>query len=183
MTDYVGKILERMQALTSKQAQQIFFVWLAIIISCCATIVYTVHKKSNAYVEQIKQSQLLTKKVAQILAQNERMSKEEERLRRLLDQNQGFTIKSFFEQFVQQQGIAPDPGWDARAQNVNDQFDEVLLRATFRNMTMEKLVTVLDTIDKNPIVYVHEVSMRRAENKTMVVDLTLATKRYKTTLE
>jgi len=111
------------------------------------------------------------------------MTKEEQRLKDILDKNKDFTMPGFFEQFCREQNIVPEQGWNPLSEPVNDKFDEIILKATFKGLSTEKLVKIIEALDKKEIVYIKQLEIHNEGENKINVDLTLATKKYKTLLE
>ncbi len=96
-----------------------------------------------------------------------------------MEKNKDFSLNQYFETFYKAQAIKPEDGWSSSTTILNAQFDEVELPATFKGQTTQKLVSILQEIEKQEIVYVKDLKVRADKNKTIVFDIVLATLRKK----
>jgi len=106
---------------------------------------------------------------------------EEERIKALLDDNKGFSIKTFFETLTLDQKLKPELGWDTEVRSIegNDTFDEIILTATFKKQTTQSLVSLLNVLERSEIVYIKELDIKKEEKKTISFEIILATKKRK----
>jgi len=177
----IEKIINHLQSLTKKEFKKRLSISLLILAIICLTAIYYIYNESSSLVQKIKTIERVANKATDILNENKKMEFEEKRLTTLLEANKEFNIKSFFEQFYQQQGMTPEPNWDTIVIPVegNDKFDEVILNATFKKQTTTNLTRILDALDKNEMVYIKELTVKKEENKQISIQMLLATKRYK----
>jgi len=157
---------------------------LAGITSVTLLSFYFIYARSSKKVKNIRQLHSLVAKSTATLSQNEAIQWEEDRIQELLSQNKDFNIKSYFEQFCREHHIVPEANWDTIVNPLegNEKFEEVILAATFKNETTKTLVTLLDALDKNEIVYLSELVIKKQEDK-ISFDLVIATKKLKRVLE
>ena len=103
------------------------------------------------------------------------------KLQKLLEQEKDFDLNVFFEKFCAQFKITPFESWDTTTQSFagSDKFDEVLLNATFKQLTTQQLVTILEELNKNELVYIKELNITNEETKTITVNIIIATKKFK----
>jgi hypothetical protein len=132
-------------------------------------------------IETITQIQEQIKKNEILIIQSERVKAEEERIKALLDENKGFSIKTFFETLTSDQKLKPELGWDTEVRSIegNDTFDEIILTATFKKQTTQALVSLLNVLERSEIVYIKELDIKKEEKKTITFELILATKKRK----
>jgi hypothetical protein len=175
----INKIAARIQGLELKEFKKYLLFFLGCMIFVFGSITYYIYQEKNNLINRIKQLQTLTEKSYRIIADNRRMAKEELRLKEALDRNKDFTLRGFFEQFCREQNIIAESGWDARSEAVNEKFDEITLPATFKGLTTDKLVSILEILDKNELVYIKELLIRNEGEKKIGFDIKLATKKYK----
>ncbi len=173
------KIATTLQELSKKQIQQYLLAFLCGVCLVAGGMIYWIYLESNELLLEIKKIETLSKKSTKILADNEHMQIEARRIQELFDQNKDFTIKSFFETFCKEQGLVAEPGWTSRVEESNDRFDEVVLAATFKKQTTEKLVNVLIALDKKDIVYIKDLTTKNEGDKKISFDITIATKNMK----
>lgn len=180
--DYIQKIVTFVQQSHYEELRKYTLIGLGGFFLVCAFIIYKVNDRKEELFKEIQATYVLATKSRKLISDNKLMSGEETRLKQLLDNNKDFTIKGFFEQFCREQNITAESGWDARAENVNERFDELLLPATFKDQTTQKLISVLDALSKKDIVYVKELTIRNQMNSKITFEITIATKRYKASL-
>ena len=179
---YIEKVVSFVQQADPLELRKYTLISLGGFFMVCAFIVYKVNERKEELLKEIQSTYALAKKSRALIDDNKQMQAEELRLKQLLDKNREFTIKGFFESFCRDQNLNPEPGWDARSEQVNDRFDEVLLPAEFKDQTTQKLIAVLDELSKKEIVYLKEVTVRNQSNGKISFGLTIATKRYKASL-
>ncbi len=167
------------QKLSKKDFEKYLTLFLISTALIAGITTYYIYSKDSAKVAQLKRLEQLTEKTSRIIADHERMQKEEERLQQLLEQNKDFNMKTFFEQFCGQQNITPEPGWDTRTLPVSEKFDEVELSATIKGQTTQNMVKFLDALDKKEIVYIKELVVKNEGEKKINFDITLATRKTK----
>ncbi len=178
--EFLGNAAEYILSLDSRQFMQHIGVFLGFCLLSGGGAVYYIYTLRSGYIEELKQLHVTTVKSRKIISDYEIVQNEEERVRGLLDDNKTFNMKSYFEQFCKQNNINPEFGWDTDSRSIegNDAFDEIILQAQFNNQTTEKLVSVLNNLDKNEIVYTKELEILR-EEKTISFTLTIATRKHK----
>jgi hypothetical protein len=181
--EFLQKTISAIQALDQTMLKRYLLAFLGCICVLSCFIIYYVFNQKHALLGEIKALHTLASKSVHLIEDNKKMSKEEMRLKDLLDRNKDFTIKGFFEQFCRDQGLNPEAGWDARSDEINEKFDEVWLPATFKNQTTEKLVGALEALDEKEIVYIKDLVVQQESAGKISFTLTIATKRYKASLE
>jgi len=177
----ISKHENYLQNLNKRDFEKYLIISLIGIAIATGIFTYYLYSQSSSKISQLKKLEDLANKASIILSNNKKMQVEEERLKQLLEQEKEFSIKTFFEQFIGEQGITPEPGWNATTQPLagSDKFDEVILSAIFKGQTTQKLVKVLDALDKKEIVYIKELKIKNEDNKKITAELAIATKKYK----
>ena len=177
--DVFKKIVDYLQAMDQKQFRRLMLFFFACVVCIVGLVTYYIQRQKTDLINHIKQLHKLAEKSITIIQDHRKMALEEQRLKAILDKNKDFTMKVFFEQFCREQNLIPEAGWDARTEPVNERFDEVILPATFKNLNTEKLVKILEELDKKELVYIKTMSIRSEEKKQLTANITLATKKYK----
>ncbi|NDD55154.1 hypothetical protein EBZ39_15040 [bacterium] len=183
ITELFNKLVAYVEALEGRDFRLHMAGFLGGLCVVTGLMVYSVQEKKRDLITKLQALNKQTIKAYHIIEDNRRMAKEELRLRQKLDQERDFTINGFFEQFCREQNLTPEIGWEARSEQVNDKFYEVLLSATFKDLTADRLVKALDELNKKDIVYVKECTIKTTNNRKINVGLTIATKRYKSAVE
>jgi len=179
----LNKLAAYIQNASPKQFKQYLLMFLIGATCVAGLITYFIYQEKSELVRYTRQLHKLAEKSLTIIADNKKMVIEEQRLKELLDKNKDFTMKGFFEQFCREQNIIPEQGWDARVEQVNDKFDEIVLEATFKEQTTEKLTSLLEALEKKEIVYIKDLTLRNENNKKIGFDIALATKKTKSLWE
>ncbi len=177
--EFLEKIINTTRQVSKKEFEKYVLVSLAVVCLLMGGVTYFIYSTSNGLVKDIKQLQKLAKKSARLVDDFELMQKEEEKIRKILNKHKGFNLGSFFEKFCKDQGVKPEPNWSPTSESLNPQFEEVSLAATFKGQATENLVKMLEAIDKNEILYVKELRIRKEKDKTITFDISLATQRSK----
>jgi hypothetical protein len=144
--------------------------------------VYQIYNKSSRLITQIKNTEKLAQKSISTVLEYDKLQQKETQLQELLKQNREFDIRVFFEQFSKEQNMIPEPNWTPIELPVegNENFDEVVLTAAFKKQTTEKLVNMLDALEKKEKnIYIKELVIRNNLDKTIDFEISLATMRYK----
>jgi hypothetical protein len=173
------KLARYLQTLNHQQFKRFIMLSLGSMVGVTLLLVYFMYNKQTELVDAINQLQTLSKKSVTLVQEHRRMIQEEQYQKEILDKNRDFTIKGFFEQFCKENDLIPEQGWDTRIEAINDQFEAILLTATFKNQTMEKLIKILIGLDQKEIVYIKELNIHNQGSSKITFDLTIATRKYK----
>lgn len=179
----LGKIVVFVQQLQKKEFERYLMITLAGVIFITGAILYTVYTTSEELITKMKKIDEFAKKTSLILATYEKMKIQEDRYQSVIEKNKDFTLSGAFEQFCREQNITPEPGWAASTNNLNEKFDEISLPATFKGLTTEKLVALLDALDKKDLLYVKDLKIKNTGSKQISCEITIATNKYKTSFE
>ena len=180
-----NKLVEKLQTFTSslqqlskKELEKYIIITLSATITVFGAIIYYSYNTSSEIAKQIKRTNLLANKSFKLLQQYDKLQSEENRLQTLLGKHKNFNIKIYFEQFCKKHSITPEPGWNTTVDIINERFEEITLPATFKGQTTEKLVNILEKLDKKELIYIKSLGIRPdKEAKKISFDITLATKR------
>ncbi len=168
-----------LQELSKKEFERYLLIFLGIVVIISLGIVYYISSTCASYVEQITNLQRLSDKTAYVLAENEQLLLEQQRIQTLFEQEKDFDIKVYFEQFCKQQNIAAQAGWNTSSTDIGDKFTETVLQATFKGQTMQKIVQIIDALDKKETTYLKEVTIRSEPNQKVTAELRIGTVRPK----
>jgi ATP-dependent Lon protease len=179
--NFLETIATHIASQNTKQ-QQIFIaaVLCSIALLIGGSLTYLYMQRASD-IETIIQIQEQIKKNELLMAQSERIKAEEERIKELLDENKGFSIKTFFETLMLDQKLKPELGWETEVRSIegNDTFDEIILTAQFKKQTTQSLIALLNVLERNEIVYIKELDIKKEEKKTISFEIILATKKRK----
>ena len=180
----IEQLTNYLQALSKKEFQQYLIVGLVSIGILATGTTYYIYQKSSDLVTQLRQLNRNANNIARIVARHEKLQDREQNIITMLEKYPAFNINSYFERFYTKHKITPEPNWKPEEGAViigsqeNVKFQEIILQATFKNQTMQKLVELLQDLYKETIVYIKELEVRR-ENTKITIELTLATQQYK----
>ncbi len=168
-----------LQELSKKEFERYLIIFLALILVLALGIVYYISSRSATYVEQIISLQRLSDKTAYVLAENDQLLQEQQRIQSLFEQEKDFDIKVYFEQFCKQQSITAEAGWNATSSDIGDKFTETVLQVTFKGQSMQKIIEIIDALDKKETTYLKEVTIRSEPNQKITTELRIGTVRPK----
>ena len=178
ITEQINNLALHIQKLSKKDLDHYIIGAVASVGIILLAMVYYIHTTSSELVARIEQVKALAQKSSVLVQKYEKIQEEEIRLESLLEKYKDFNIKIYFEQFCKEQGLMPDPNWDTSVEIVKEKFEEVTLAATFKGQTTQKLVKILEALEKNEIIYIKMLNIKTEKNsKTISFDITLATKR------
>lgn len=174
------KIISYLQGLTKKESERLLVIVLATTALVMGGIIYFIYQTSDSLVASIKRLEKLANKATIVLHDYEKIQSEENRVISMLERQKDFNIKIYFEQFCKEQNITPATEWDTYTESINPKFDEIRLSASFKDQTTQKLVKILEELDKREIIYIKNLSMKTEKEKQRIAfDITIATKKSK----
>ena len=185
MMNKIAQALQFTQSLNKKEFQKYLLMTLAATTILALGATYYVYHKSSNLAAQIRKLNLQTNKISKLLSKNQFLESEETKIQELLSARPDFNMNTYFEQFYTKHNLKPEPNWKPEegsgiaGSRAGVSYQEIILKAVFKNQTMQTLVTVLQDIYKEPIVYLKELEIG-AEKSKINFELTLATKKYKT---
>lgn len=175
LKDTFAKFIDQINRLAPKTFQRYLLLFLSGVATLALGIIFYINQASIEEIKRTKRIQEMTKKATTLLTNFEKLNAEEIRISEMLAKNTDFNIKSYFEKFCKDQGLTPEPNWDTKTIDINDKVSEVQLQATFKGQTTDKVVKLLEVLDKEIIIYTKEVNLKNEFNKKISIELTLAT--------
>ncbi len=175
MMDFFTNFTNIIAHLAPKELKKYLLSLLFVIGLLITFIKYFIYTQSHTFVTHIKQLEKLDAKTSDMQEKYEMLLGEEERIQGLLNKNKDFNIKSFFEAFYKEQHITPEAGWDTDVRSINEKFDEIALNATFKDQTTEKLVKILEEIEKKEILSTKSINIKSSKDKKISFDIVIAT--------
>jgi len=179
--NFLDTITQTISRHNTKQHQFFLAAVMGTAVAVLVGIIYFLYTQRATDIETLLSLQEASQKNNVLIMKSDRIKLEEDRIKGLLEENKGFSIKTFFETLTLEQKLTPEPGWDTEIRSIegNDTFDEIVLNATFKNQTTQKLVTLLTVLDNNEIVYIKELEIKKEPKKVITFTLTIATKKRK----
>ena len=176
--EFLVKIIQQIQQLTKKEFERYLMISLVSVSLFMGGIVYFVYTKSSDMIKQIKKLETLANKSVKIMNDYQQIQQDEEQLLGMLGKQKDFNIRIYFEQFCKEQNINPASAWNTSSDQINEKFEEITLSASFKDQTTEKLVRILEEIDKKEIVYIKNLAIKtEKEARKIAFDITIATKK------
>lgn len=178
------ELVEFIESLSHKDFQKYLIGILAGISILSLGGIYYIYQTSSSLKDDLIKLNKRTRKISQLIVQSERLNTEEQNVKTLLEAKKDFGMSKFFEQFYTKHKIKPEPNWKPEEGAViigseeGTSYQEILLKATFKSQTMQKLVSILQDIYKEPIIYLKGLEIS-AEKSKINFEITLATKQYK----
>lgn len=176
--------VQYLQSLSKKEFQKYVIIALSSIAILVLGATYYTYSTASTLVIQIKKLNTQINQIEKLLAKNNQLTEEEQKIQEILDANPDFNMNTYFEKFYTKHKLKPEPNWKPEDGSIIEgskrgvRYQEVLLKATFKNQTMQKLVTVLQDIYNEQIVYLKTLEIT-SEKEKINFELTLATKQYK----
>jgi hypothetical protein len=169
-------------ALFDRKKRTLFIVGvISAALALLGGLVGFLYYQKQNQIATIKALYAQVKKNDALITRHEKVEDEQARVLQLLEDNKGFTLKTFFEQLCQDQKINPEEGWETESRSVpgNETFDEILLKASFKGQTTQKLIQFIQAIENKEIVYLKEVDITKDGAKKIKFSVVLATKKRK----
>lgn len=179
--EFLAQLITSISALDRKKLHLYLGICLSLASFCTLGLWYTLHARRSSQIEALKQLHDQAQKNDILIAKSEHIKKEEDRIQLLLEENRGFSIKTYFEEFCREHNLQAEAGWGSESRSIegNETFDEVLLSATFAKQTTQSLVALLSSLDNNEIVYIKELEIKKEGKSHVGCSLTIATKKRK----
>lgn len=184
LNKFITAVTNYIIGLKDKEFQRFTAIFIFCMTVGTAAFTFYTYRSSNKHIENMRQLYRLADNTTTVLLNNEQIQGEENRIQELLQQNENFSIKSYFEQFCREHRINPEANWETTVNPIegNNKFEEVVLTALFKNATTKALATILDSLDKNAIVYLKELRIKK-EEKHINFELVIATKKVRHVVE
>lgn len=185
---YLGFISTIVDTYLSYNRQKRLYMIMAtagLFLSFFGGIVWHVSDSAHLIIQNIRQVHRLKKKNMDLVARYEAAQEEERLFIEKVNKHKDLSIKTYFEKFIKENNLSPEGNWAETEKNPvpdNDLFEEETLRATFKAMTAEAIVGILSIIDKENIVEVGSVILRK-EEALITLDLVLTIKKFKKVVE
>lgn len=148
-------------------------------------LVWYITDSADLIIQNIRQIQRLKTENVLLVERYEKAQEQEQKFIEQVNQRKDMSIKTYFEKFIKEQNLSPEGNWAETEKNPildNDLFEEEILRASFKSMTAEAIVKILEAIDKENIVEVSSVVLKK-QDSLILLDLVLAMKRFKKVVE
>ncbi|MBU4269567.1 hypothetical protein KJ644_01555 [Candidatus Dependentiae bacterium] len=172
LTNYIEKM-------SKKEFDKNLKLFIGLIFFLVIGLSYFFYTENSDLITRIRDINKLKIKIQNIETRYKKIQMEEDRLQKLLEEDKDFNLRKFFEEFCSQQNISPEPNWDTQETVASDKFDEIKISAIFKNQTMQKLVEIIEELNKKGIVYLKELKIENQNNGKITFYIDLATKKFK----
>lgn len=131
------------------------------------------------YKQRFQRVNELRKQAKVLLEKNEQVKRQQEYVQDIITKDRTFRIKEFFISTLQELGLARFSSKDPvvrEPEDIDEQFAEITLDASFAGLTMKEVATLLFALEKNERIYCKEITITKAlKTPTLDVSLLIAT--------
>jgi hypothetical protein len=158
----------------------ILFVGATVLISFGIT--YYSYSESSTLFQKISDLTEKEKKADKIILDQQKIQSEEEKTKDLLEKNPSSNLNGFFEKFYKKHNVTPEQDWKTEDGRETEGIEEGLkiqektLKVIFKGQTTEKLVSMLEDIQKEQIVWVKDIEITKEESKKITIEMTIASR-------
>lgn len=171
----------------SKRGPQEFYKHVWIFFGCFTLILgaasYYIHQASLTLITDIALVQKKALEARHIEHTYKNILEFKTNIFKQLESHVVLDIKSYFETICRQVGLSPESNWTPSKNPLpfNRDLEESILQARFKNMTMQKLISLLTTLTKNEMVYARSIRLTKdfPQQKVFNVELHIGTYNYK----
>ncbi|HBS48053.1 TPA: hypothetical protein DEO28_02420 [Candidatus Dependentiae bacterium] len=177
----IEKILNFINQLDQENFKKYLIILIGVLLFIIGSALFFIQSKSSSLINQIQAAQRAAINSNKLIIKFQNVENQKSKLQKNLDSLQDFDIKGFFESFTRSNKIKSDGNWTFATISIagNDLLEETSLQATFKNLTMEKLVSILKELEEKDNIYVKNLKITREENKTLSIDIMIGTLKYK----
>jgi hypothetical protein len=163
---------------SSEFKKQILIIIAATAFAAGCSIWY-VATRSSDLVSEILALYKVSNETDGLVVHYEKMKTEEERINKILADHKDFNIKTFFEKLSHDQQLSVEGSWEAETMPIpgSDAFEETRLPIMIKGQSIDKIVKLLNALEKEPMIDIKEVIMRH-EGGALTLSLVLATKKH-----
>ena len=180
MMKIINKLENFIRPLSKKDFQRYFIIFIATMSLLILGIHYYIYNISSGYIKKLEIINKQARLTSKLVAQYEQLQEEEKTIKKLLEKNKDFNMSTFFENITNKHGITPEPHWKPESESIesSEEFEEIVLNTTFKNLTTQKLVTFLSDIYEEKMVYFKDLTITK-EEAGIDCNITLATKKHR----
>lgn len=189
MIKQINELLNYLENLNKKNFDRLLVISATTIALIISLIFIYVYRTNSNTLFRINNLQNLTKKANVVRQKYQEIQEERSRVIELLKKEKDFEIKSFFEKFCIDHKVKPESDWATPSNPIeeNAALEEISLKATFKNQTMETLVNFLSDLTKNEMIYVKNLKITKEQKsgtkKTITFEIIIATLKSRQGLE
>lgn len=174
------QIIAHIQSLNKQDWQKQLAATIAAVFLFFAGVIYFIYQKSDTQITQIRELYKLKTKSEDLLDQYQQIAQEENRITALLEKHKDFTIKSYFEKFVKDNGLTPEPAWGDSYEITpvagSEKFEEERIVPSFKKLNTQNLIALLDKLERDLLLCLTQVTITR-ENDTLTATITITAKK------
>lgn len=181
---HLDMLVAHFYTLSSNELKKQILIIIATTAFIAGCSIWYVSRRSSELVSEIFALHKISNEADNLVVSYEKIKVEEERVNKMLEDNKDFNVKTFFEKLSQDQQLSVEGSWEAETVPISgsDAFEETRLPIAIKGQTIEKVVKLLNALEKEPMIEIKEVTMRH-EGEALTLLLTLATKKHITKSE
>lgn len=159
---------------------------LVAVVLLGGLITYYFYSKGTFLVQHITSLQKQSQETKEVTTTYELIQERKDSVISALEKEKDFELKSFFASFCKENNLRPESSWTTISSTIdgNELIEEISLQATFTQFTMQRVVALLEGLEKKELVYVKSLRAfkegeHKKTSKTISLDITLATLKYR----
>lgn len=168
----MNKIIASIRTLFDNLSQKEFYYITAAFGSIIGAIFiflsYNFYSHTQTFKKEFRQSQELRKKTRVLLGKHESVMEQKQIAETMLAQNKNFKLLEFFQDLTKQinlfQNISSKSITSGNGNLFkNTGYTEVQMDAVFQNMNTQKLVTLLESIESTPRLFIKKIGITQQQ--------------------
>jgi len=151
-------------------------IFLGALTLITGSIMYYHHSATSELRSSLQRMHKTQQEAKQILERLKAVSKRQEEVDAVLEEDKNFKLKSFYDDVIQRLGLSPNQVKEA---DVNDDvlqkmYTEIKVNAQLRGISTKQLCELLQSLEQKARVYVKDLTIVK-KNDSLDVTLTIAT--------
>jgi len=164
--------------------------YILILVSCVIVLVFVMFFTHRRRISKLKkQINIINRRRREsrdLLERHEIVQNQKREVDLILSKNKTFKIKEYFSQVLDKLKLHSKSSKETEIStpaDLDNGYSEIMLNATFTNITMQELCGLLYEVEKNSRIYLKELSMVKASNMdNLGATLVIATLQPKTAI-
>lgn len=173
----IDKIRNFIENLETKDFYKYLAIALSVIIVIIGILIFNFYRKIHNLNERIALINDQRIVAQRILTQDEQVKKQRIAVNAILAQDPDFIIGNYFNKILTKLGLIDKQKSSIEVSHIEhgDGYKETILKAKLTDMNMKQLCDLLSEIEKTERVYPKELEIVKGKNKTIDVNLAIAT--------
>ncbi len=177
--EFINKIRLTIEGLEQRDLYKYLTIVLSILMLLLGFVIYRYYSKVGDLRRKINAvNDVREENVRGILKRMNNVAQQRKQVNDILAKEKDFKIAGYFTTLLKRQKLTNNMVEDSTSEVVlNNKYKEIILKARFVNMTMQKLCFLLDAIEKKERVYNKNLEIIRSTKTpgTIDVNMTIAT--------